>query len=295
MRVVLAGALGEVGASLHRAFKALGHDVLPVSARPATQGAVVCLSVQEAQSELAGGSVDLLVNAAGPGDHRRIERETLSTVRLLGQAAGEAGIPAILISTLRVCEGESGSLQDDLPPSPLTSYALANAQQEDVWLEYPTAVVLRMANYFCAPSSADSPQTHLLPWSLLIEGWKTSHISVRSGRDVTKEFVSDQDVAKALLLLAQDAPTGRRIATLPGLLLSLDQIAAEAQSVLAEFGKSVSSSFGVDSRHPVLAASSGWLAERGWVSTCSAAAMHEIMHGWLVEWGSHLAVGGEGR
>lgn len=170
-----------------------------------------------------------------------------------------------------------------------------NAEHEAVWLSHRTAMVLRMANYFCTPQTFDSPQSMLLPWSLLLEGWATGTIGVRSSANAAKTFVNDVDVAAAVVLLAQTRPYGRCVATLPGIDVTLEQLVAASIAALAAVDRPCTVSFGSEPGADLHVADHGWLREHGWASTLSAAAMQQRMHAWLVEWGTGLPSGDEGR
>lgn len=295
MRIVLAGALGEVGSSLSSALRMAGHEVFPATSRSVANFPAGVLSLTEALEVIAGDDIDLVVNAAGPGDRRAATRDVLPASAQLAAAAAGSDVPAVLISTLRVCEGVEGPVGDDTAARPLTSYGYANAEHELAWLGYSTAMVLRMANYFCAPQTADSPQSLLLPWSLLSEGWATGHIGVRSGAQAAKTFVSDVDVAGALALMAREQPFGRCLATLPGAVLSMEQLVSVSLDALAYVHRPCTVSFGSDDGSGVDLVHADWLSGHGWVSTLCLAAMEQQMRTWLVQWGSDLPSVDESR
>lgn len=297
MQIVLAGALGEVGTSLGAVLRGSGHEIVPVTSRKLLDRPSGVLSLPEALEVISGGGIDLVVNAGGVGDRRAGARDARSTAAELAAAAEAADVPAVLISTLRVCEGVDGPIGDDTVAQPLTPYAQANAELESAWLTHATATVLRMANYFCTPQGPDSPQSLLLPWSLLSEGWVTGHISVRSGAHAGKTFIDASDVAAALELMAAGRPYGRALATLPGLELTMEQLVAASLAVLTQMDRPCTFSFGSDAGggRTLEWPQPGWLTERGWVSARSLAAIHQQMHGWLVQWGADLLRADEGR
>lgn len=102
MRIVLAGATGEVGSSLREALGASGHLVVPVTSRPLDQVPVGFASLDQALDLIASGDVDVVVNAAGPGDRRDVVRDVHTASTRLASVAGTCDVPAVLISTLRV-------------------------------------------------------------------------------------------------------------------------------------------------------------------------------------------------
>lgn len=297
MRIVLAGALGEVGTSLGAVLHRAGHQIVPVTSRSLTSVPAGVVPVSAAVEAILGGGIDLVVNAAGPGDRRTGVRDVRPPAVELAAAAAAADVPAVLISTMRVCEGGVGPIGDDTATHPLTPYAQANADLEAAWLTHATAMVLRMANYFCTPQAADSPQSLLLPWSLLCEGWATGHIGVRSCAQVAKMFVGDVDVAVALERMADGRPYGRALSTVPGLVLTMEQLVSASLAVLGQLDRPCTVSFGSDigGGGGIAPVRGSWLAEHGWVSALSLAAMQEQMHSWLVQWGADMHRADEGR
>ncbi len=288
MQILLAGATGAVGSSLSRALALQEVRVIPLTSRLGSGTPRGVLDLPAALEALGSGGIDAVVNAAGPGDHRAEQREVEPFSRDLTHGSSRAGVPAVLISTLRVCEGATAALGDDQPTSPTTTYATANADHEEVWMEGDTAVVLRLANYFCLPRGPESPQRKLLPWSLLVEGWETGHIAVRSEASVTREFVSADDAARAIVAVIGERPFGRRLATLPGLSLSLRDLVDASIGALASSGVPCTASFGQETQPLRPVSTGGWLASRGWESRLSLAEMQRSMRSWLIEWGQHL-------
>lgn len=288
---MLAGATGEVGASLRRTLEERGHSVVPLTSRTELVGRGGLKSLDEGLAMLTSGQVDALVNASGPGDRRGAGREVLPASKRLAAGAGSAGVPAMLISTLRVCEGFDGALADDAPEMPTSPYGRSNAAHEAVWLEYPTALVMRMANYLCEPLERDSPQSKLLPWSLLLEGWETGHIGVRSGPLATKEFVSDADVVTALEVVMSgpvDELFGHCLATVPGVSFTMEELTRISRALLRDLNCECSASFGPGDDKVIRPSEPGWLVRQGWRANVSSSEMHERMRSWLIEWGPQL-------
>ena len=284
MRIVLAGALGEVGCSLHGALTARGHEVWPVSARAPIDREREVLGLPDVAHLVESGSVDVVVQAGGPGDHREIERDHIRWSSSLLNAVG--GIPAILISTTRVLEGYNQRASESALPRPATSYGQANADHEQVWSSNPDSRVLRLVNFFCPPSSEASPQTNLLPWSLLLEGWHSGLISVRSAPQVAKEFVGAGDVARAIEVLAADRSGPPVVVCGPGLTATMEQLTQCAIKACRAGGREdVAATFGGDSPTGRGGIDAQWLTQRGWASDMTLDRMAEEMSRWLVEWG----------
>jgi nucleoside-diphosphate-sugar epimerase len=289
VRVLLAGALGEVGASLEQALEASRHEVVRMSARAPLDGRPDVVGISEALSLILSGDVSGIVNASGPGDRRSEARQADTASDEIVAAASRAGIPAVLLSTTRVLEGYQHPPEEDAVPSPLSSYARANANHENVWLRYPNARVLRLVNFFGSPQGADSPQSKLLPWSLLTEGWATGYITVRSGRGAVKDFVDAAAVADAVELLFRSQAEPKVMATIPGVRISMEDLAQAVSAAVSATGRAEPLvSFGHDDA-PASPPASGWLAGEGWKCRTTLPEMTEAMTRWLIEWGEHIA------
>lgn len=267
MRILVAGALGEVGRTVSAALVDVGHEVVRVSGRAPLTDEPDVIGFDGAQMLVREHRVDAVINCAGRGDRRASERTGRDATDKLALAVREAELPAVLISTTRVLEGYDADYAEDAPPKPLTSYAEANAENEAAWLSAagPTAHVLRITNYIAQPSSVDSPQASLLPWSLVTEALATGHIGVRSGASLAKEFVGAADVASAavLILTAPDAP--QIVATVPGAVLTMANLVSACQRAFVAAGKpEPTASFGADAPAGP-ACRPGWLESKGWV------------------------------
>jgi nucleoside-diphosphate-sugar epimerase len=231
---------------------------------------------------VSDGRIDLVVNAAGRGDRRPGERTGTDSTAILAPAIASSGTSAVLLSTMRVLEGYSEPVPDDAPPRPTTPYAEANALHEAQWLaSTSTGTVLRLANYFCAPLSVESPQAQLLPWSLVTEALASGTITVRSSRDTMREFVDATDVASALLILSA-APEARVVATAPGVVVSLDDLAGAVSLALADTGRTRPViSFGPGPSVSPPRCLPGWLAHQGWRSRLTPDSVRAVVGQWL--------------
>jgi hypothetical protein len=142
--------------------------------------------------------------------------------------------------------------------------------------------VLRITNYFCAPQSFDSPQALLLPWSLVTEAVDKGSIAIRSGASLIKEFVSADDVARAVTLINSDPSAPRICATVPGAALSLQDLAGACLSALRSVGRDgVEVTFGTDGP-PGVACLPGWLANCGWRGQLTEDLITEEISTWLL-------------
>jgi nucleoside-diphosphate-sugar epimerase len=282
VRILVAGALGEVGRTLGRALAERGHVVVPASGRAADSD-LATLDYAQAEALLGEGTFDLVVNAAGRGDRRPGARTGQDATSALGPAVRATGVPAVLVSTTRVLEGAHSSPQEGDPPSPTTEYGRANAANEAAWLDEtgPAGRVLRMANYFCAPSTRVAPQAELLPWSLVTEALETGGIVVRSGPGTTREFVSARDVAAAVEVLAGERPASGIAATVPATVLRLEDLVQATCLAFNDVGRPTPTwSFGThEPAQPVCRGT--WLAERGWHATVDAPSIRACITGWL--------------
>lgn len=278
------GALGEVGRSVGRALSDLGHEVLPVSSRAGSSD-VGAHTLEDAADLVVSGAIDLVVNAAGRGDKRMVSRDPAFVSGAIGEACERAGVRGVLISTVRVLEDATEPVAGSAPAQCHSDYACANADNEQEWLGAAPEFghVLRLANYFCAPMGVDSPQTQLLPWSLVTEALANGRITVRSASTVAREFVSAGDVAQALVAIAQVESPARVCSTVPGLLLTLEQLTTCVSEAFATHGlPRPEVSFGSDTASgPMLRPD--WLAGTGWASTLTDGEVVGAVGGWLSE------------
>jgi len=191
----------------------------------------------------------------------------------------------VLISTVRVLEDAIGPTTGSAVPDCHTDYALANAANEQEWWSVAPreGYVVRLANFFCAPSGEASPQTELLPWSLVTEALASGRITVRSAPTVVREFASAHDAAMAVLTVGQAADPARVTSTIPGCSMDLEQL-SEAVGAAFEISGRLRPlvTFGDDEvSGPTLL--SDWLAAHGWVCTVTPEEMTQVMGKWLSE------------
>jgi nucleoside-diphosphate-sugar epimerase len=281
----MAGALGEVGRTVAAALNVAGHEVVALSSRAPIAARPEVVTLQGGLELVAQRDVDAVVSAAGRGDRRSVERTGLESTALLAAAAKRAALPSVLLSTTRVLEGWDGDVADDAEARPRTPYAEANAANEALWLESGGRSALRITNYICPPSSPTSPQTQLLPWSLVTEALETHRIGVRSGAGLAKEFVDGGDVARALTLLLGDPDAPSVCATAPGTVLTMRDLAlASSDAIVQAGGTRPEMSFGPEGPSPA-AVVPGWLAERGWSGALTAEALERLIREWIVAQG----------
>ena len=288
MRIVVVGALGAVGGAVALSLSELGHEVIRVSSR--MQSDSTFISTSDALDLVRVGSVELLIHAAGPGDHRtdRSSWESVTSsfaAALADSYARGSGVRGVLLSTVRVLEGYETDFLESSPAIARTSYAQNNARNEALWLEAggPSAVVLRLANFFSSPSSLDSPQAALLPWSLVTEVLATGAVGIRSGANFSKEFISGSDIATAVLCIASASASAvpSVVATVPGLSVSMGDFAGVVQRAFARAELPVPDvSFGPDSAVAPRCAS-GWLAQSGWTVGLSLSAIEDAVAMWI--------------
>lgn len=282
MRILVAGALGEVGRTVAAALASGGHETVAASSRAPLAGPGV-LTLEDAADLVASGRIDLVVNASGRGDWRPGDRPGTNSTDVLAPAIVASAVPAVLVSTLRVLEGYTGSASEDSPALVSSAYAKANAEGEDRWLSEcgPSGCVLRIANYLCAPSGLHSPQAHLLPWSLVTEAWETGSIAIRSGPLTERVFVSATDVASALELLSSERPLSRICATVPGMLTTLaDLVDMTGDAFIAAGLPRPEATFGTQSQSP-WTMEPGWLSHHGWSCELNPVDLSGVIAQWL--------------
>lgn len=277
MNIVVAGALGEVGSSLVSSLRLLGHEVTRATSR-------ALLSDGEDLTHLSAldlSGCDLLINAGGRGDLRPGTRTGLEATRSLVSKCEASGVRGILISTTRVLEGATGPINCDGPAFPITDYAKANAALEEAWLVGKGLQVLRLSNLLILPQRQGSPQSRLLPWSLVREALGTGHIHIRSSPDTTRDFVTCQDVVSAVSMMATEDASPRVTSSIPGTRISIGEMVS---SVIAAFERQSreipSASFGTTrGMQPMIMP--GWLSQRGWVSEVTLEALTDSVTAWL--------------
>ena len=286
MRILVAGALGEVGSSVAAALESRGHVVVRASSRAPIDAWPDVVDLARAAGLVRDGDVDAVVNAAGRGDRRAVERTGRDATAVLAPACSVGGVPSVLLSTMRVMEGHREDFTEDAAPAPLTPYAEANARNEqDWWREAGRgAGVLRITNYFCPPSGPDTPQSHLLPWSLVTEAVADGRIGIRSGPHLTKEFVGAEDVATAVLAVVVDSSHPAVVTTTPGTALSMQDLADCVVRALARAGRPMPSvTFGQDSP-PGPTCAPGWLHRVGWTGSLTKDAIEQSVTDWVLRW-----------
>ena len=229
------------------------------------------------------GDIDLVVHAAGPGDHRSGRDTWESTTSLFGSAIADAGVRGILLSTTRVLEGYDADFSENSQAIARTAYAQKNARNEESWLASGghCAGVLRLANFFSSPVTRDSPQAALLPWSLVTEALDTGAIGIRSGASISKEFVAGADIACALEALGDSTSAPSIVATVPGLRVSMADFAGIVQRAFIRAGLPTPEvSFGPDGVASPQC-SPGWLATAGWKVELSLTMIEDAIVEWI--------------
>ena len=282
MHIVVLGGAGEVGSAVAAHFAMHDHTVTKVSSRPimAQQG---FLSIDDAAGIICAKKVSLVVNASGPGDIRGSNDAWISRASAVAQACRASRTPSVLISTTRVMEGYEQDYEENDPPQPRTEYGRGNALSEALWLEHAgdQATVIRATNVFLEPSYRDSPQTRLLPWSLVLEGVERGEIVIRSSRSSIKYFISIADLCSAIETVHQTQQNPRVVVTTPAISLTLSQLTDIAQRAIQNtLGWDISARFGIDETR-ALRCESGWLHEHQWESKLDPCLLQARMESWL--------------
>jgi nucleoside-diphosphate-sugar epimerase len=281
VQIVLFGALGEVGTHLQQSLTNRGHQVVPVSSRP--RGGAV--SYAEALHLIAAGEVDLVVNAGGRGDRREVDRTGLEAAQALSEIEVPVAIPAILISTTRVLEGDRGVAKESDVGAATTEYAIANLENESAWLSLPafSSRVLRLTNFFAEPVTEFSGQLFLLPWSLVTDAIVTGKVDVRSNSHVSREFVDSDSIAAAIEVMAVEIDKcPRRITTAPGMTMSLLELSdciKKAFEINSMNPPNIS--FGHELNAPARVEAQ-WLESMGWTCTLTPEIVTQSISSFLV-------------
>jgi len=277
------GALGAVGSSVAHGLVDLGHDVVRVSSRAPLNDDPAAQSFEDAVALMHSGDIDVVVHAAGPGDHRSGRDTWESTTALFGSAIATSGVRGILLSTTRVLEGYETDFSENSQALARTVYAQKNARNEELWLASggDSAAVLRLANFFSSPVTLDAPQAALLPWSLVTEALDTGAIGIRSGANFAKEFVSGADIARAVVALGDATSAPPIVATVPGLRVSMADFAGAVQRAFVRAGLPTPEvGFGPDGVASPQC-SPGWLATAGWKVELSLGTIEDAIVSWI--------------
>lgn len=280
---MILGALGEVGRHVSDAFERLGSDVIRVSSRTAVRERGI-IDLESALTMIRRGQVEVVVNASGRGDRRELDRSPQPISERVASACEEAGITGVLLSTSRVLESYSDPCPEWSPARCHTPYATANAANEDVWRRAAPVhgMVLRITNFFGAPQFVNSPQSQLLPWSLVMQAWESRAMGVRSNPQTKREFVSALDVVHAVNVVSQAPPPERICVTAPGLVLDLAALVTLVQRACRDASLPVPSVTFGNEESLSQAHMTGWLAERGWVSTLTPGEITRVITRWLM-------------
>ena len=189
----------------------------------------------------------------------------------------------MLISTTRVMEGYEKDYEENDPPQPRTEYGRGNALSEAFWLEHAgdQATVIRATNVFLEPSHRDSPQTRLLPWSLVLEGIERGEIVIRSSRLSPKYFISIADLCSAIEIVHRTKLKPRVVVTTPAIRLTLSQLTDIAQRAIQNtLGWDISARFGTEETK-ARRCESGWLREHQWESKLDPCLLQARVESWL--------------
>jgi len=263
--LLLAGATSEVHRAIRVVLERRGHEVVALSSRPSRAGYQDIFDLKEVRTLIYANAVDVIIHAGGPGDQRS-HVETLGNWSAQLLDAGQ-GVPLILTSTTLVLEGFEQRPDEFTPGKPVTPYGRATPDAEQLRLKAPHGPVQRLVNFFCSPLVCNSLLTKVLPWSLLIEGWETSHIGVRSRGDTSKESVDSGDVARAIEVSVASEPSGTTVVAGPGAVSTMGELGEASVSACARAGSpKLQASFGTESSGSSWSLAPGLLADHGWSS-----------------------------
>lgn len=281
MKIAVIGASGEVGSSIFREFMQQGHEVVGVSRRAPMAHHRSLLSLEQCHALLNDNHFDLLVDAAGRGDHRADFQGGTPIASALAPSAERTGTPVVVLSTIRVMEGYSGTSTEDEFPRPVSDYAVANAHRERSWCVSDQARILRMVNFLSTPQDKNSPQSSVLPWSLVKEALESGQMTVRSAPSSQKQFISAADLVRAILLIAVSTDAPVRCWTVPGFTMTLEEMASAVKAAISRLDLAQPSvTFGSEfPPRPHL--EPGWLANNGWLSELAFSNIVDLLESWI--------------
>jgi dTDP-4-dehydrorhamnose reductase len=140
MKIVVTGASGFVGSNIVKVLEGLYGDQV-VGDR------VDLLDPDAMRAHVAGHAPDGIIHCAIVNDWERILRDRhygwrgyVESTRTYAEAAANAGIPFVLVSTDWVFDGTQGPADEHTPPNPINIYGFLKAAAEVVTLDREGAV-----------------------------------------------------------------------------------------------------------------------------------------------------------
>ncbi|MEE8425592.1 MAG: SDR family oxidoreductase [Elusimicrobiota bacterium] len=158
MRVLILGATGLLGLTMHRRWSARGWSVVGTGIGPVPKGfeTLDLLEFQQTRDFIRKCRADVVVcSASNPHvdfcekNHDETRRLNVDAALEAGRAAREAGARFVFFSSDYVFDGEKGGYREDDPVSPLNAYGRQNRAVEEELLDWgEDALTVRLCGLF---------------------------------------------------------------------------------------------------------------------------------------------------
>lgn len=218
-RIAVTGASGYLGGRILDRLgpdQAVGLVRAPVPWLPDTRQVALDLldGVDRIAEALAGAAA--VVHLAGhnevvaASDPDRALAETIVAGRHVAEAARRAAISRVVyVSTVHVYGArlaEHAVIDEEVPPAPRSTYAIARLAVEHLVADAPEAVVLRLTNAVGAPVHPDVNRWTLVAADLCRSATSTGAVVLQSSGQQWRDFIALDDVAR-IVVAATDPAT----------------------------------------------------------------------------------------
>jgi UDP-glucose 4-epimerase len=211
--VAVTGAAGFLGSRLVADLRAAGRPVRALVKSPRSWLATddqhsIDLTAPAAQIASALDGIGTVVHLAGHNevvaahDPDRALADTVVMARHVVEAAALTGVARVVfVSTVHVYGehlAEDAEVDEDTPPAPHGTYAIARLAVEHLVSEGPDPVVLRLTNAVGAPAHPDVDRWTLVAADLCRSAATTGTLVLRSTGQQWRDFIGLTDVVRAV-------------------------------------------------------------------------------------------------
>lgn len=221
MKVLITGASGLIGGRLIRYL--LGIDDVQIRAAsrsprgwpPRVEGCILVADDPSSHSAACLG-VNAVINLAAmpegecARDPQRALRVNAGGALALTSAAVSAGVDRFVqLSTSKVYgDNLTGRVTEQTLPQPRSHYAITHRAAEDYAARHESRIVFRLANGFGAPDDARSTGWDVIVNAMCRQAVVEQRIAIRSSGHEWRNFITLNDIVRALYLAVSDLPEG---------------------------------------------------------------------------------------